>query len=148
MHDSRFIWKIPHSIQNQFWSSLSISSKKIKSFKQEDTFYADLIGSASLKGPYPDDTPRTQPNDNPSTPWDIMSRFRPAPWEVETIPSRAIVSQNQRPLYQGKLSKLRKSATDPLANKFDVIPLDELSEQILDNYNLQMCVHEFTRHLQ
>ena len=136
-----------HSIQNQFCSSLSISSKFGKSFKQEDTFYADLIGSAYLKDPYPNDTTSTQPDDTPRTPR-AMSRFRTTPWEVETISSRAIVSQDQRLSDQGKLSKLRESAIDPITNKLDVIPFDDSSEQILNNYNLQMSVREFTRHLQ
>ena len=115
-----------------------------KSVKQEDTFYSAYLKDPGLSSAnaYPD-----SPTSAPSTP-KAMSRFRTAPREIETLPSRAIVSQDNRPSDQGKLSKLRESATEPLTNKFDIIPLDDSSEQILNNYNLQMRVREFTRSLQ
>ena len=46
-----------------------------------------------------------------------------------------------------KLTKLRNSATDPLANKFTIIPLDDSDEQIVNNYNLEMRINDLRRHL-
>ena len=70
----------------------------------------------------------------PNTP--TRSRFLSVPRLAEVLPSRAIVPQDQRPTDQGKLSKLREKAPSPLANAFNLIPLDDAAGQILNNYNL------------
>ena len=58
----------------------------------------------------------------PDTP--TRSHFLAVPHLMEVLPSRAIVPQDQRPTAQDKLSKLRESVTSPLANVFNLIPLD------------------------
>ena len=82
----------------------------------------------------------------PDTP--TRSRFLAVPRLAEVLPSRAIVPQDQRPHDQGKLSKLRESATSSLANVFNLIPLDDAAGQIFNTYNLLMRVREFSRRLQ
>ena len=64
------------------------------------------------------------------------------------MPSRAIVPQENRPTEQSKLTKLRECATESLSNSFDLIPMDDSSMQILNNYNLTMRVRELSRRLQ
>ena len=89
--------------------------------------------------PYPPRSPRPSLG---------MSRFLTSPRVHETTPSRALIPQDQRPTDQSKLSKLRENATSALQNNFDLVPLDDSAEQILNNYNLHMRVREFARRLQ
>ena len=89
--------------------------------------------------PYPPRSPRPSLG---------MSRFLTSPRVHETTPSRALIPQDQRPTDQSKLSKLRENATGALQNNFDLVPLDDSAEQILNNYNLHMRVREFARRLQ
>ena len=77
-----------------------------------------------------------------------MSCFHTTPRDLNTLPSHAIVPQDKRPTNQGKLDKLCDSTTDVLTNVFDSIPLDDVSEQIINNYTLTMRVRDFTRYLQ
>ena len=93
----------------------------IKEETTKETFFTDLIGSL--------DTRKASHNAK-------IYRFLTFPQIIETIPSCAIVPQYQHPTDQGKLSKLREHTTKSLANKFDIITLDDSAKQILNNYNL------------
>ena len=75
------------------------------------------------------------------------SRFMTTSIFQSTMFSKAVVPQYQRPTNQHKLSKLRYHETEGLANIFSIIPLDDSDEQVMNKYNLQMRLMEFTTRL-
>ena len=62
----------------------------------------------------------TQPNLDTSTM--PSSKKRTEPRVLDIFPSRAIVSQDQRPTEQSKITKLRERATEALTNSFNLTP--------------------------
>ena len=122
---------------------------QFKSELDPEGLIADYMRSSNLnpKEGSPDSTPSSTPSDIRSSPM-APSRYRTEPRVLDILPSRAIVPQDQRPTEQSKLTKLREGATEALTNSFNLIPLDDASMQIINNYNLTMRVREYSRRLQ
>ena len=88
----------------------------------------------------PSSTSTRAPPSSPCLPDTPRSRFRDIRCLTEVVHLRAIVPQDQRPTDQCTLSKFHKSEAMSLTNIFDLIPLDDAAEHILNNYNLLMRV--------
>ena len=114
-----------------------ISVIKMKEESDDSYFFADMIGSSLFK---------ISRRSSPSSPG--MSHFRTAPIDSDILPSQTIVPQDEHLISQGKLNKLLKSETDAFTNVFGLIPLDDASEKVLNNYNLATRVREVSCRLQ